>query len=269
MKFLLLSFILLSFVNADALEDKIENIIDSQNYIKHKNLINNITKKKDLFYIGDNLRYANILDVLNENGLLALRFDSPKKVTLTFTVENNPMLAIKILKDTLGNLGYSYYFTNLISFDEKIMKWEISFKSEYMMDPYTFNKELQRSEASIIDITKISKTSWEYKINVKNAKITQAIKLEKNEKVKLLKPLKAYLLRVDNASELKVISQKLNHWFPSISFYSKDLKVLGVVKKSRIYKGVKIKLPQNTYYIKIDDAYTLLNIKRGLTVIVK
>ncbi|MCK5293912.1 MAG: hypothetical protein KAJ49_04620 [Arcobacteraceae bacterium] len=268
-KILLFCLILLTSVDADLLQQKIENIIDTNNYIKHKNLIDNITKQKDLFYIGDNLRYTKVLDTLNENGLLKLRFNSPKKVTLTFIVNSNPTLAFKILKDTLANLGYSYYFTNSLSYNDKIMRWKIFFKSEYMLDPYIFNKELQRSETVILDINKLSLTSWEYKINVKNTKLSQAIKMEKNEKNKLLKPLKAYLLKVDDAKEIKVISQKLNHWFPSMSFYSKDLTVLGVVKKSRVYKGLKIKLPKDTYYIKIEDRYTLLNIKRGLTIIVK
>lgn len=268
-KVLLFCLILLTSINANLLQQKIENIIDTNNYKKHKNLIDNITKQKDQFYIGNELRYTKVLDTLNENGLLKLRFKSPQKVTLTFIVDGKPTLAQKIIKDTLANLGYSYYFTDSLSYNGKIMVWKISFRGEYMLNPYIFNQELQRSEAIILDIDKQSLTSWEYTINVNNAKIIQAIKMEKNEKVKLLKPLKAYLLKVDNAQEIKVISQKLNHWFPSVSFYSKDLMVLGVVKKSRVYKGVKIKLPKDTYYIKIEDTYTLLNIKRGLTIIVK
>lgn len=267
----LLSFLLLvSFINGAILEQKIENLIDSKNYIKHKNLVDSLTKDRESFYVSERLNYSNILNMLNENGLLKLRFDSPKDVKISFSVDSYPMLAIKILKDTLSNLGYSYYFTDYLSYDDnKTLKWKISFKSEYMLDPYIFNKELSKNEAIIIDIQKLSETSWGYKIDVNNAKIAQAIKIEKNEKVKLLKPLKAYLLRVKDGKQLRVISRKLNHWFPSIIFYSKDLNVLGVVKKSRVYRGVKVKIPNNTYYIRIDDVYTLLNIKRGLTIIVE
>ena len=270
MQKVILSFlILISSIYANKLEDKIENLINSNNFTKHKNLIENIIKNTQLFYIGDQLKYTKVLNVLNDNGLLKLRFMKPKKVTLTFLVEDKPLLALKVIKDSLENLGYSYYFTNSLSYTDKIMRWEISFISEYMLNPYIFNKEINRSEAIILDINRVSATNWEYKIDVSNAKMAQAMKIEKDEKVKLLKPLNAYLLKVDEATQIKVISQKLNHWFPSISFYSKDLTILGVVKKSRVYQGVKIQLPKNTYYIKIEDAYTLLNIKRGLTIIVK
>jgi len=36
-----------------------------------------------------------------------------------------------------------------------------------------------------------------------------------------------------------------------------------------VYRGLKIQLPSDTRYIKITDMYNLINIKRGLSVIVR
>jgi len=268
--FLSIFIFIISSLSADILTSKIENLIDSANYQKHKNLIDNITQDRKLFYYNDKqLNYNILLNVLRKNGLLNLRYNKPKEVKIEFIIEQNPLLSMKIIKDVLRNLGYSYYFTDYLRYNNGILNWQIVFKSEYMLDPYIFNNELRQNEMKIVDITKISKTVWRYKFNSTNAKLQDAIKVQKDEKIKFLKPLKPYLIRVDNPKEIKIVSRKLNHWFAKLTLYTKDLKLLGSIKKRRIYRGIRLKLPEDTYYILIDDSYTLLNIKRGLTIIVK
>jgi len=41
------------------------------------------------------------------------------------------------------------------------------------------------------------------------------------------------------------------------------------VVKKRVYKKITLDIPQNTQYVKIGDTYNLINIKRGLSVIVQ
>jgi len=256
-------------LNADILSDKIKNLISENYYLKHENLINKLTSNKSEFVRGEDLKYSNLLHMLNEHGFLKLRFNTPKNVEVTFEVHSNPMLAMKTIKDAIQNLGYSYYFTKELMINENSMSWKITFKSEYMFDPFMFDNELKKSETSINDIVKLSDTSWKYNINILNSSIAQRINISKNEKVKLSKPLSAYMLKVSDAKEIKIISRNLNHWYPKVTYFDRDLNLLGMVKKNRVYKGVKMKVPANTQYIKIDDAYALQNIKRGLTVIVK
>ena len=270
MKLLLIVFFTLSIsLNADILSDKIKNLIGENYYLKHENLINNLTSKKNEFYNNEEIKYSNLLDVLNEYGFLKLRFNKPLNVEIIFEVDNNPMLAMKTIKDAMQSLGYSYYFTKELMINENAMSWKITFKSEYTLDPFMFDQELKKSETSISDIEKISDTSWKYKIDISNSSIAQKITISKNERVKLSKPLSAYMLKVDDVKEIKIISKNLNHWYPDVTYFDRDLNLLGMVKKNRVYKGVKMKVPKNTSYIKIDDAYALQNIKRGLTVIVK
>jgi hypothetical protein len=270
MKFLLIALISLGIsLNADVLSEKIKNLISENYYLKHENLINNLTSNKSKFYNNKKIKYSNLLNVLNEYGFLKLRFNTPQNVEISFEVDNNPVLAIKTIKDVMQNLGYSYYFTKELIINENSILWKITFKSEYNLDPFMFNKELKKSETSINDITKVSNTSWKYNININNSTISEYTKISKNEKVKLSKPLNAYMLKVNDIKEIKIISTKLNHWYPDVTYFDKYLNLLGMVNKNRVYRGVKMKVPQNTKYIKIDDVYTLQNIKRGLTVIVK
>lgn len=267
-KLLLLLFIS-TIINADLLDDKIKNLIGVKQYQVHKNLLTSLTQNRATFYIGDKLHYTPLLKILKDEGLLKLGFNAPKEVSIKFEVTTSHKKALKILKDTLGTLGYTYYFTEYLKNTDNKFEWKIKFKSEFMLDPYIFNRELNKIESRIVDITKVSNYEWLYKINVENSKLYDSIKIEKNEKVKLLKPLKPYLLKIDESKEIVIISHNLNNWFPKLAFFDKELNVLAVIEKKRMYRGVKIPIPQNTSYVKVDDSFTLLNIKRGLTVIVK
>jgi hypothetical protein len=269
LKKLFLITLFTTFIQADLLDDKIKNLLGEKKYQVHKNLLEDLTTNRGHFYMGENLHYTPLLNILKNEGLIELDFGSPKDVNIKFVVDNSHKKGLKILKDTLSTLGYTYYFTEHLKNEDDILEWKIKFKSEFMLDPYIFNRELNKIESKIVDITKVSNYEWLYKINVENSKLYDSIKIEKNEKVKLLKPLKPYLLEIDGAKEIVIISQKLNNWFPKLAFFDKELNVLAVVEKTRMYRGVKIPIPKDTKYVKVDDSFTLLNIKRGLTVIVK
>lgn len=257
------------FLYADILNDKIENLIGTKNFQLHKNLLMNLTQNKSAFYIGNELNYTPLLKMLKDEGLIALDFESPKDITIKFIIDTSYKKGLKTLQDVLSTLSYTYYFTDYLKQIDDTLEWQIRFKSEFMLDPYIFDKELNKIGSKITQISRISKYEWLYKINVKNSKLQDSTKIETNEKVKLLKPLKPYLLEIKDAKEIVVISHKLNNWFPKLAFFDKELNVLAVVEKKRMYRGVKIPIPKNTTYIKLDDNYTLLNIKRGLTIIVR
>ena len=74
---------------------------------------------------------------------------------------------------------------------------------------------------------------------------------------------------MEDGKSLQIISRNLNNWFPNIVFFDKDLRVLKMIKRDRIYKGLKTEIPDGTIYIKITDMYNLINIKRGLSIIVR
>jgi hypothetical protein len=120
-----------------------------------------------------------------------------------------------------------------------------------------------------MNIEKKNDTYWKYELDVKNSKLKNTIKVDHNEKVVLQKPLQPYFIEINNATKLQIIGRTLNHWFPYIVFYDEHLNVLKTVKKKRVYRGYRTNIPHRTKYIKITDLYTLVNIKRGLSIIVK
>jgi len=273
-----LCFLACTFLNASLLDDKIKNIVGEKEYIFHKNLIDSFISDSSLYYMGDKINYNSVLKMLSENGLLKLKYNQPQNINIIFEISSNPLKSVKIIKDTLSSMGYSYYFTK--SLTQKVERynetnnvkvlWTINLKSEYMIDPFVFNEELNVVGGATRDIVKLDDTTWKYTIDTNNANLLNSKKIILGEKLKLTKPLNPYVFRVDNnATNLKVFSRRLNNWHPRISFYDKDLNSISSEKKERKYKGISVSIPLSTYYIKIDDRYTLTNIRRGLTVLVE
>lgn len=266
--FLALFFSILS--SNDIINKKIENIIGQNNYKIHKDFINLIFKDEYKFIINDKIKYYNLFNELRKNGLLSLRYDNPTDIIIEFKVNSKTKKGYKILNDTLKALGYRYFFTKELNVtDENSFMWKIEFKAEYMLDPVVLLKELQQKNCKITNVENQASNHWYYELNFNEAILDEAVKIDKNEKIKFQKPLQEYLITVSEASSLQIISRKLNNWFPYIVFFDENLNILKTVEKDRIYKGYRTKIPKDTRYIKITDLYNLINIKRGLSIIVK
>ena len=260
----------LTILNGSILYDKVENIIGENEYKVNKGLIHLLFKDEKKFLNNTDIKYYELFNELQENGLLNLHLDKPKDITIEFKILNKNLKAYKILNDTMRALGYRYFFTKSMDISKKQeLLWKIVFKAEYMLDPVVLLKELRLNNCKTIEVTNKDTNHWCYEIDFNNSILYNSVKIEKNEKVKFNKPLRAFFLDVENGKKLQIISRKLNSWFPHIVFFDKNLKVLNIIKKNRIYHGLNIKIPVGTKYIKITDMYNLINIKRGLTVIVR
>lgn len=269
-KYILLPFLFcFSILNASVIEDKVEELIGNGEYKLHQNLIGLIFKDQNKFIINDKINYHRLLNELKLNGLLKLRLNKPKEILIEFKAVNKPVKAYKLLSDTMQGLGYRHFFTKTLSKTDDELVWKIIFKTEYMLNPLMLLKELELKNCKVLDIKRDGLNHWTYEIDFKNAILSQSKKIDKNEKVRFQKPLKPYFLKVDNISSLQVNSKSLNSWHPNIVFFDKDLKILDVVQKNTISKRYKVDVPNGTEYIKITDLYNLINIKRGLTVIVR
>lgn len=268
--FLLLLFV--SFLQGDFLHKKIQNLIGNQNYNIHKNLISLLLKDRYKFESRGQIRYYNLIKTLRENGLMDLKLSSPRYIQIEFAIVNRPLKGYKLLKETLENIGYRYYFTtHLEKNGENTNKlfWKIKLKTEYMLNPQVLLKELQQKNCKISNIVNRGNNSWYYELDFSKAKVYSAVKIDKDEKLILQKPLKPYFLTFDKINSVTIISRKLNNWFPYIVFFDKDLNTLKVIKKNRVYKGFRANAPKGTKYMKISDSYNLINIKRGLSVIAR
>lgn len=266
----LLSIFFTTFLSASVIKEKVENIIGTNDYKVHNSLIDLLFKDESKYIVNGKIKYYKLFKILQENGLLNLRLNKPSDIEIEFSSINNNFKSYKILNDTMQVLGYRYFFTKSMSVTEQEhLVWQIMFKAEYMLDPVVLLKELRVNGCKIIQVINHGSNKWSYEIDFDNAELANAIKIDKNERVKFQKPLRAYMLKVTDAKSLQVISRNLNNWFPHIVFFDEDLKVLNTIKKDRVYKGLKIKVPNNTRYVKITDMYNLINIKRGLSIIVR
>jgi hypothetical protein len=259
-----------TFLSATVLTEKIENLIGTKDYKIHNSLINLLFKNEYKYIINGQIKYYKLFKTLQENGLLNLRLNAPSDIEIEFKSLNKNFKSYKILNDTMEVIGYRYIFTKSMSItNQENFIWKIMYKAEYMLDPVVLLKELRQNNSKVTRVHNNGSNKWTYEIDFSNAELNSAIKIEKNEKVKFQKPLRAYMLKVDEPKSIQVISRYLNNWFPYIVFFDEDLKVLKVIKRDRVYKGLKVNTPKHTKYIKIADLYNLINIKRGLSIIVR
>lgn len=265
-RFCLVLFLLLSFLRADILDQKIKSLVGEKNYESHQRLINKLFQNRQDFYITSNrVDILKVIKVLKNNGLLKIFFESPKKNYITFKTNSNPVFFMKIIEETLINLGYYNFLTDEIKKDNDIFEWKISFILDYTLDPEIFTKFLIKNGCEITDIIRDDENSWEYTINANSAH-TNSIEILPNEEKKLSRSLKDYWLKIDGGKKISIASYGGNRWYPKIVVYDKNLKILKIYKKEEKTNWLVMDLPLGSYYIKISDIFTLDNLKYGLKV---
>lgn len=271
LKKLILFIILFTItLNASSFNQRVINIIGSKEFTKNKSLIDYIFAKKSAYYKDGIFNYVSVMQKLKENGLLNVSLSSPQDISITFITSDSPIKAMKIISDSLKKLGYFYYFTKKLTYTkDEVMVWSINLKTEAAIDPLMLSKELAKNNCRFLDIRKEGNKFWEYKIDTSNAVLDKAEKLILGEKIDFKKPLKPYFITFDNANTLSITSKNMNKWFPNIVFYDKKLNILNIVRRDYRTSFYRVNIPKNTKYVKIDDIYTLENIKRGLSVMIK
>jgi hypothetical protein len=267
----LASFLLLGstlVLQGDLVDDKIANILSQEIYDSNKNLIDEVFENKSFYLQNNHINYNKLIQTLKSKSLLEFTVPEQSEVKVLFHIKNGDKKGFKILKNVLSNIGYSYYFTDFIKKDNDEIIWQIRFTSDYTFDSYNFNDELSKFQAHITDINRVTLTNWEYSIDAKNGILADLKTISLDEKISLPMPLEPYYLAIPNSKELLIASSQGNSWVPKISFYDNELNALGTIEMNKVYEGLKVLIPQNTKYIKISDRYSLLNIKRGLSVLV-
>jgi len=256
--------------NGSILTNKIKNIVGDRDYSIHNHLINNFFKNESKYIVNGKINYLKVFKVLKQNGLMDLKLKKPQMIEICFITKQNSFKAYKILRHTMQVLGYRYVITKSITTDKKNnLEWVVSIKTEYMLDSYMLILELLKNSCTVIDVTKVKDLNWTYTLDFKRAKLEEARVIPLFERVIINKPLKPIMIKSSDADKLEVISRVLNRWYPHIIFYDVNLNVLDTIKNNKITKKLKIKIPKKTVYIVIKDIYNLVNIKRGLTIIIR
>ena len=256
-------------VQAGSIEHEVESILGKRSYASQKGLINVLFKKRSDFLQGDHLNMVKVLKTLKNNHLLDLDFKRRTDISLTFaTVSKNPLLFVKIVKETLNSLGYNHTLTTKAMRDDSGFLWRVNIQSASMIDPYFIAKELDKRGTILKHIKRYSKDNWRFDLSTSRGHI-RAKKLPFNKSVSLRKFLHPYWVDVEGARAVTLKSRNGNLWHPYIVFYDKDLEIVDNYTKERKSYNVSLKIPSGTKYMKIGDLYTLENIKRGLTLYIQ
>lgn len=264
-----LLFLILSLcvVLEASVNTKIRNILGNSAYAKHKNLINYIFKNKSAYYDGNGkVNYVKITSALQNNGLLNLKYNSTRFIEVTFTLTNNPKKSLNILKDSLKSMGHYYFFTKEAIKSDDSLKWTIKLKTAAAISPLKLSKELQKNGCKVVDIQREGSYNWRYSINTEYSDINKAEDLIVNNELTLKKSSKPYMLKVSSINALNISSHSGNRWYPNIVFYDENLNIIEIYKDESLHKNLRVDVPNDTKYIKINDLYTLANLKRGLNI---
>ena len=269
-KLLLALLLSLSFVYAQETQDeeeilfqKIKTFVSPKVFKKDRAYLEIIFSPKEDYLKEGRVDSVKVIKTLKENGILNLFFKKPKELNISFKTTGNSLFFIKIMSDTLRNIGYYRYVTKESNLDNNEFTWKISLTSEYATDPVVLSRELEKNFCVILDVIRKNPTDWTYVIDMQNAKLNTKV-LYVDEKVKLKRSLYAYWIDVSNIKKLKITSSYRNSWYPYIAYYDEDLKLLRVIKRDRKRTSITLNMKENTHYLKISDIYTLKNIKDSL-----
>jgi len=258
--------LLLSFIHASALHAELENILGQNSYLSKKKFLKILFKDQQKFYTGDQVDIHKVLYTLKENNLLHLDYKKNRDLHLSFATEqNNPLIFIKMIQNSLNTLGYNTPEIKKVMRDSSGFLYKVILKTSSAVDPVLLANELKKQGCYITQMKRYSKVNWRYNIRISDIDIVPT-QTEFNTKVVLKKPLNPYWIGVERARIITVNSSRANSWHPYIVFYDRDLKILDTISKEIKSYNEKLSIPRNAKYVKISDIYTLENIKRGLSI---
>ncbi|MDQ7043089.1 MAG: hypothetical protein Q9M34_06105 [Sulfurimonas sp.] len=265
---LLLGFLLIfNLLQAQELENsltlKIKSFLDEATYSQNSEFINLIFEPESAFYEKEHINSVKVVQTLKENGLLKLFFDNPSELQLNFKTSGSPLFFVKLMGDTLRNIGYYRYVTRFSNLDASEFTWSISLTSEYATDPLVLEQELKKSGCKIIDIERNSAYEWTYVVDMDKGFLDIEV-LDSREDIKLKRSLYAHWLNVSQIKNLHISSSRRNSWYPYIAYYDASLHLLKVIREDKISHSLWLKIPQNSKYMKIADLYTMKNIRDEL-----
>lgn len=262
---LLLSSLSFADIEQDRLlTEKIKTLINPNTYAKNSAYIEILFSPKSDYFINDRVNAVKVIQTLKDNGLLNLFFKKPSELTLRFKTNGSPLFFVKIMGDTLRNIGYYRYVTQESNLSNSEFTWTINLTSEYATDPLILQQELSKSGSQIVDIKRDSATDWTYVVDMRGGRLN-VDSLQEGVELSLKRSLYSKWIDVSQVKKIKISSSSRNSWYPYIAYYDASLHLLKVEKHDRRKRELTLELNDNTHYIKISDIYSLKNIRDDLT----
>ncbi len=243
--------------------------MDAREYRAHQKLIGLLFENEREYKKGSSYDMVKVARTLEENGLLKLSLPQAQRVALTFEYSGeNPLFFMKIMNDTLRNIGLSFVLTTHAALGSDGFNWQVSFVSKRVPSPVILAQRLQKRGASIEEIVREDAAHWRYRIDMSGAKIA-AIPILAGEVKKIVRPVRTVWLDISHIKRLIVSELPGSHWFPDLVVYDKMLRILSIKQSDERVRYVTLALPSEAVYAKIGDRFTLENIRSGLRVAAK
>ncbi|HJE02656.1 hypothetical protein [Aliarcobacter thereius] len=266
MKKLLLILLMILSIKAEDINQAVYNIIGSEDYNTHSNLIKHIFKDQNSFYSEDSLDYTKLLAKLEENKLLKLNYDSTKTIDVVFIFNSSPKKSFKNINDILKAIGYQNFISSKQTVKDEKLFWSIKLTSAAAINPLRLSSELNSINCKVLNIKKEGEDKWSYLIDSSNSSLYKVEDLVTQSSLSLRKPTRPYYIELANSKEITIESKAGTVWHPNVVFYDSELNVVKVVKKEKSVENIKISVPSETRFVKIDDFFALTNIKNGLNI---
>lgn len=251
-----------------ALDAKILNLIGDADYNRNKSFINKIFTPKGNFYQNGNLDIYRVISVLQNNGLLRLKFSAPREFGAIFTAQVSPILLLKTISQSLSTMGYSYFIPSEAVYENETTTIRISLTTEHIIDPLILINELGKNGFVVANIHQNRQDEWEYSLNLASSKIPNATFVAKGNNLNIYEVSGNYWLEVGTLGRLEVQSINNRAFNPKVVFFDRNLNVLDIQELSRA-RNFSIRIIDNTKFVKISDSALNSNLKAGLNVRLK
>ncbi len=268
-RLLVIFCITFSFINASSLSVA-RSFVNSSVYAQKRDMINAIFSNNKRFInpSSGEVDSLKVLRVLKKNGLLNLNYPDISESILSFDTVGNPLLALRVISDTLEDMGFTDFITKIISKHEDRLSWSIVLKSQSVVDPLVLSNKLKKLGCMVDKVQRSGEYYWGYVINFSRTKL-KTIPISVNERVKLKKPNRPYWFIIYGSKNAHIASHGADNWHPKVVFYDKFLNPLSQISSDKTKRNLDIDIPKDAFYMEVKDRFMLENIKRGITLILR
>ena len=258
-----------SLLFAEGLMDRVRSLMDESSYESHKKLIALLFEDEEAFRKGSSFDMVKVATTLEENGLLTLMLPSARQIELTFEYGGeNPLFFVKLIGDTLRNMGLSFVLTKRAVLNKNGFVWTVMFESKMVPDPVLIAKRLEKNSVGITELERLDAARWRYGIDMSNARIDAKV-MEAGSVEKIVRPVRPVWIDVSRIKRLVVRELPGSHWYADVVVYDKMLHILSMKQNDTRTHYLSLKLPPDAVYVKIGDRFTLENLRSGLKLTAK
>lgn len=210
----------------------------------------------------NNVNYAILSKELRNRGLLDLQIQNQANINITFQgSQQKALVLINTITKSLEKIGYKYFLSSFFEVNEGKMLWAIVPNSRTLIDPGALYVELLKKRVYIKSIKRQGQTSFTYELDAHNA-ILEGVDLSLSG----IRPKDAYFVACAGRAHIFIKSHTGDSWTPLIYFFDKNLKLIQTIKDQNAKAELNLQLPNGTFYVMIDDAMSIENIKQGLEI---